>query len=314
MMVLKNTAKQAARWIGLIRQSPAARFVMDAALVFGVLLVVGQIIYGEAALSGTATSLMWIAIIVLAVQHGALGGVTAALIATTIVYAQGLPEQPMHMSYYTYRASLLAQPALWLLSGFLLGALRSRQAMETRNLRETAKEERANSERLKDAVVRLTHQSRSLQRKISADTNTVSAMLSLLPAFEGKSPMQQLSLASPYFEASVQTRDIGVYAKVGDRYVRVAGKGPDAVAGQSAFFNPDGAANDEIDSRIIKFGFPIASSESTPDYGFVAVYESKSKSLADDAEYKLLNACEALGAFLDAHADDEKTANVQQAI
>lgn len=314
MKVAENLMQKASQWMGLARQTPVARFIIDAALVFGVLLIVGQVVYGEPTLTGAASSLMWIAIIVLAVLHGALGGVAAAIVATLIVYANGLPEQPMHMSYYTYRASLLAQPALWLLSGFVLGALRSRQAMETRNLKEQAGEERANSERLKDAVIRLTHQSRTLQRKIAADTNTVSAMLSLLPAFAGKTAMEQLSLARPYFEAAVQTKDLGVYAKVGNRYVRVAGHGPEAVAGQDAFFDPDGAANDDDDARIIKFGFPVSSNANAPDYGFVAIYETKSSPLAEDAEYKLLNACEALGAYLDAYADSEATAKVQRAI
>ena len=102
-----------------------ALFSLVGAFVLGLLIA-----SGETASAGSAPPFL-IAVVIMAVHRGVVGGLLTAGLATVFFYWGGIPEALASQTFYEYRASLVIQPVLWASVGLLVGALTSRLTTKT---------------------------------------------------------------------------------------------------------------------------------------------------------------------------------------
>lgn len=67
-------------------------------------------------------------VILMAAQHGLVGGVFAATLATTLVYAGMWPAPALGQSYFDFVLAVSTEPLVWLVTGLAVGIITSRQA------------------------------------------------------------------------------------------------------------------------------------------------------------------------------------------
>ncbi len=217
--------RPAAAITDVLRTNGAVAFAVEAGLLFGGLKLVEAFAFSPGAFAASQPSPYWIAVILLAVQRGILGGVLAALIASVLVASAGLPERAIDQSVAAYRAGILAQPLTWLLAGTLIGALRSRQAALARTTQAELLAARAQIETLAEGVEALLERNRALERRIAADTASLAASIAHWSLSDDLSPRDVLERAAPFLAAAAQAEALGVYVCEHGQYQHVSGAG-----------------------------------------------------------------------------------------
>jgi hypothetical protein len=102
-----------------------ARWALELFLLFSLLLLVGFALPGVARLSSLSPHPFWIPVLLLSVQYGTSGGITAALCAIVLAWLIGWPTQGGGEDFYDYSLRIWREPILWLAAALILGGFRS---------------------------------------------------------------------------------------------------------------------------------------------------------------------------------------------
>jgi hypothetical protein len=115
---------------------------------------------------------LWIPVVLLALQHGLAGGLTAALIAAALQFLPGLPPQSLAEDVYVYAGRIAFEPVAWTAAALFIGQLRSREISTLAALKERLLERTRNAEALAELCTHLRQRIETLERHIAANDDT----------------------------------------------------------------------------------------------------------------------------------------------
>jgi len=101
------------------------RLVLEFALLFTGTVVAKEVLASTVTVS--YPNLLWLPVAVLTLQNGLASALAAAIIATTLQYASGLPPQLLGEDIYSYIGRIAAEPIAWTCFALIFGHIRSRQ-------------------------------------------------------------------------------------------------------------------------------------------------------------------------------------------
>jgi hypothetical protein len=114
------------------RRSATFRLLLELALLFGGTMLAKQLLTSTA--SASYPNLLWLPVTVLTLQKGLAWGLAAAVIASGLQYAGGLPAELMSEDIYSYIGRIAAEPIAWICFALVFGHIRSRQIIHAAEL------------------------------------------------------------------------------------------------------------------------------------------------------------------------------------
>jgi hypothetical protein len=115
---------------------------------------------------------LWIPVVLLALQHGLAGGLTAALIAAALQFLPGLPAQSLAEDVYVYAGRIAFEPVAWTVAALFIGHLRNREISTLATLKGRLLERTRNAEALAELCTHLRQRIETLERHIAANDDT----------------------------------------------------------------------------------------------------------------------------------------------
>jgi polysaccharide biosynthesis protein PelD len=160
-----------------------AQWLIELGVVFSVIIVATAATVGISQLTTLSPHPFWIAVLLLACQHGTLAGVAAAIFAMVLHWCFDMATAVGIGDMYDYLNRVWLEPTLWLVAAVVLGGLRTRQVQKTEFFTERFAEAQAKL----TSVTALARQSRSqcehLERHIACSADrSVEAGLGALEA------------------------------------------------------------------------------------------------------------------------------------
>ncbi len=153
------------------------RYVPETVLLIGAMTIVDAMYFGGHRFQDVQPHPFWLPILLVAVQYGIGGGAFAALCATAALYTGALPPRGEDIEFYSYLGSLAGQPAAWLMTASMLGALRTVHIWRETSLTTTLRESEDRAMAIADGLRRSLREIDRLEHRIAADTATVDGLL-----------------------------------------------------------------------------------------------------------------------------------------
>jgi hypothetical protein len=148
------------------RTSATLRLGLEFALLFSGTMLVKQIL--ASAVSAPYPNLLWLPVAVLTVQKGLAWGLVAAVIASGLQYAGGLPPELMGEDIYSYIGRIAAEPIAWTCFALVFGHIRSRQIAHAAELEAQLAERNRQCTSVADLCDELRQRIEVLERQIAA--------------------------------------------------------------------------------------------------------------------------------------------------
>lgn len=105
------------------------RFWIDIAIICVALLGLAWIIPGQTTLATVWPYAGWILVLLLTMQHGTKGGLTAVCAGVALELMAGWPAHAPGQDFYAYLQKISREPLLWVVTAVVLGAMRDAQLM-----------------------------------------------------------------------------------------------------------------------------------------------------------------------------------------
>jgi hypothetical protein len=112
---------------------------------------------------------------VLALQRGFAAGLAAAIIASALPFAGGLPSAQLTEDMYAYIGRIAAEPVGWTCAAMLIGAVRSRQIAGAAELAAQLAERGRHCDAVADLCADLRQRTEMLERQIAANAHSSNA-------------------------------------------------------------------------------------------------------------------------------------------
>jgi len=148
------------------RWSATWRLVLEFVLLFGATMLLKQIL--AATVNASYPSPLWLPVMVLALQRGFAAGLAAAIIASALQFAGGLPPALLTEDMYAYIGRIAAEPVGWTCAAMLIGGVRSRQIAGAAALAAQLAERSRYCDAVADLCADLRQRTEMLERQIAA--------------------------------------------------------------------------------------------------------------------------------------------------
>jgi hypothetical protein len=163
---VNETAPRRSRWSAMLRTA------LEFFLLFAATMAAKELLSGA---STPYPNLLWLPVMVLALQHGLAAGLLAALIAAALQYAPGLPAQLITEDMYSYIGRIAAEPIGWTCLALLFGHMRSRQIANSKEHEAKLAERSAHAAAVAELCVDLRHRIETLERHVAANAHASNA-------------------------------------------------------------------------------------------------------------------------------------------
>jgi hypothetical protein len=158
---------------GRDRRWAILRLTLEFAFLFLCAVTAKELLAGT--LGGSYPNLLWLPIAVLTLQNGLACALAAALIATALQYAGGLPPEMLGEDIYSYIGRVAAEPIAWTCFALVFGHIRSRQIAHTAELEAQLAERNAQCAAVADLCDDLRGRIEALERQIAASAQSSNA-------------------------------------------------------------------------------------------------------------------------------------------
>ena len=155
------------------RWSATWRLVLEFVLLFGATMLLKQIL--AATVNASYPSPLWLPVMVLALQRGFAAGLAAAIIASALQFAGGLPPAQLTEDMYAYIGRIAAEPVGWTCAAMLIGGVRSRQIAGAAALAAQLAERSRYCDAVADLCADLRQRTEMLERQIAANAHSSNA-------------------------------------------------------------------------------------------------------------------------------------------
>lgn len=117
-------------------KKPQISFFMEIVCLLAVILMVDHHFFAGDRFWGVHPHPFFFIVLLISAQYGAMEGLIAALLASTVLLAWNIPEQNFSQDIYDYLILIGHQPIIWSVSSIILGGFRDRYIEERRILEE----------------------------------------------------------------------------------------------------------------------------------------------------------------------------------
>lgn len=150
---------------------PAAvlRVGLEYAFWFGAVLLLKSVL--SAWVSVPYPNPLWLPVVMLALQHGLLAGLTAALLAAALQFAPGLPPPLLAEDLYAYVGRVAFEPIAWTAVALFVGQVRSREIRNAAALQARLAERTLHADGVTELSVHLRQRVETLERQIAANAD-----------------------------------------------------------------------------------------------------------------------------------------------
>jgi hypothetical protein len=114
---------------------------------------------------------LWIPVVMLALQHGLLAGLTAALLAAVLQFAPGLPPPLLAEDLYAYVGRIAFEPIAWTAVALFVGQVRSREIRNAAALQARLAERTLHADGVTELSMHLRQRVETLERQIAANAD-----------------------------------------------------------------------------------------------------------------------------------------------
>ncbi len=158
--------------------------LLEIALFFVLAILLDQFVFDADSFWYVTPHPFWLIILLVTVQYGTAEGVLAALAATVVLLAVGIPEQTLNQDLYDYLFNIVRRPLMWFVAAVFLGELRMRHLREREQLRKQLEEARRNEKVIADAYQRQQEIKTDLEVRVAGQMRTVISMHQAVKSLE----------------------------------------------------------------------------------------------------------------------------------
>lgn len=155
-------------------------FVPETLALLAIVMLVRPLLPDGLAGDGTLPHPFWIAVLLMSAQYGVMGGLFAALSASTAYLLDGLPPQSVMQDFYGYAAVVAVQPCAWCATALVLGGLRTLHIHNQTTLEDRLDQTSVTADSLADALQSALGEIDRLEQRIATDTTTSASLLDSL--------------------------------------------------------------------------------------------------------------------------------------
>jgi len=165
-------------------RGPRRSALLEITLFFVLAVLLDQFVFDADSFWYVTPHPFWLIVLLITVQYGTKEGVLAALAATIVLLATGIPEQPLDQDLYDYLFSIVRRPLMWFVAAVLLGELLMRHLRERDRLRGQLDEARGNEKVIAEAYQRQQAIKNDLEVRIAGQMRTVISMYQAVKSLE----------------------------------------------------------------------------------------------------------------------------------
>ncbi len=162
----------------------------------------------------------WLPVLLASSQYGVVGGLIAT-VAASVFYFFELSSQSAAQDFYAYAQAAAVQPTAWLATALLLGGLRSLHIYQTAELAGHLAASRGRAIDLADGLERALSEINALERRIAADTSSVTAWSRSLAKIDLTDRRAAAMSFGELFRVGTGTTTFTIYLRRPDGYVPV---------------------------------------------------------------------------------------------
>lgn len=188
----------------------ASLFIETASLIAFVVVAV-HLYRGDGGFAALDPNPLWIPVIFLSAQYGALGGTFAALGATAALYGVDMPHRAPSQDFYSYAGALVVQPIQWLTYAIVIGGLRSLHILRAKALQSDLEDANQAAIELADGLERALAEIERLERRIAGEAGTLSATLLSLTELDFRDAGSVVSSFAPIVSNTLNAALFTVY-------------------------------------------------------------------------------------------------------
>ena len=166
------------------------------------------------------STLYWIPVLIISVQYGVGGGIIAT-VAASALYLLWLFPQSAAQDFYAYGRMVAIQPAAWLATALVFGAIRSLHIHQYSELAEQLDVSRRLESDLCDGLERAEAEIGALERRIAVDMGTVAAFTRSLSVLDISDRRAAAGGLAELFRIATGAGTFAVYLKEEVEYVPV---------------------------------------------------------------------------------------------
>ncbi|HTI80385.1 MAG TPA: hypothetical protein VL614_08025 [Acetobacteraceae bacterium] len=155
-------------------------FVSETLGLLAIVMLVRPLLPDGLAGDGTLPHPFWIAVLLMSAQYGVMGGLFAALSASTAYLLDGLPAQSAMQDFYGYAGVVAVQPCAWCATALVLGGLRTLHIHSQTTLEDQLDQTSLTADALADALQSALREIDRLEQRIATDTTTSASLLDSL--------------------------------------------------------------------------------------------------------------------------------------
>jgi hypothetical protein len=189
------------------------RFVAETIGLVGLIIGLQALVFNGSASNGGMPHPYWIPVLLMSSQYGVLGGLFAAVTATTAYFIVDAPSPSAALDFYVYAGAVAGQPAAWLGTALILGGLRSLHIRHSRDIEEQLEEFRSLADGLSDGLESALAEIRNLEKRIAVDANTVAAVSRSLARLDATHRRAAAASFADLVRHSVGASSFGIYLK-----------------------------------------------------------------------------------------------------
>ena len=145
------------------------RLALEYAFWFGTALLLKAVL--SAWVSVPYPNPLWIPVVMLALHHGLLAGLTAALLAAALQFAPGFPPPLLAEDLYAYVGRVAFEPVAWTAVALVIGQVRSREIRNAVVLRARLAERTLHADGVTELSMHLRQRVETLERQIAANAD-----------------------------------------------------------------------------------------------------------------------------------------------
>jgi hypothetical protein len=191
----------------------AAGVFVETASLIALVVVVVHLYRSDVAFGALSPHPLWIPVILISAQHGALGGTIAALGATAALYGVTMPLRAPSQDFYSYAGVLVVQPIQWLAYAIIIGGLRSLHMLRAAALQSELDDSTRTAIEFADGLDRALSEIERLERRIAGDAGTLNATLRSLARLDFQDAQTVISGFAPIISDSLGAAVFTVYSK-----------------------------------------------------------------------------------------------------
>ncbi len=162
---------------------------------------------------GSVPSAFWIPVLLMSSQYGIMGGLFSAILASVVLYINGLPPQSAGQDFYAYAAMVATQPSAWFATALVLGGLRTLHIHHETTLKHQLERTQRAGEDLADGLERAMKQLERLEQRIASDTGTLASLLNSLAKLEMRDPRSLIGSMADVVRYGVGASSFAIYLR-----------------------------------------------------------------------------------------------------